>query len=540
MKLNLPSKTLSGNTLILLVSLVIVAGGNLTFFSNVLKTYSLSGMGIVYFGSLAIVLTAITALLFSLVCFGRLTKPILVVFLLLSSLAAYFMDSYGVVINDEMLRNAIETNAAETFDLLTGKLVLYFVLLGVLPAFIISRFRLKPRSFGAAFRARAIFIVVLVGVIGALIAASGPFYASFLREHKSLRSYANPTYFTYSSVRLVQGASAATGGTQTVAVLGEDARIPETDQDRELIFLVVGETARADHFSLNGYERDTNPRLREAKAVSFSNVWSCGTSTAVSVPCMFSMGGMDKFDVKTAGSKENLLDVLRHAGVNVLWLENNSDSKGVAIRSDYRNFKSRDLNPVCDEECRDEGMLVGLQDYIDSHPKGDIVVVMHQMGNHGPAYFKRYPPAFEKFTPACKSNDLSQCSNEEIRNAYDNAILYTDHFLGKAIDVLKHNDDKFETALLYLSDHGESLGENGIYLHGLPRAVAPEAQVHIPAVMWTGKGFAHEIDEQVLQKKRQERFTHDSVPHTVLGLMEIQTKLYRPDLDILNGTRRPE
>ncbi len=289
---------------------------------------------------------------------------------------------------------------------------------------------------------------------------------------------------------------------------------PPTIAHRELFILVIGETARADRFSLNGYERDTNPRLRAANAINFTNFWACGTSTAISVPCIFSFLGADKFDTKTAAAQENLLDVLQRAGASVLWLDNNSDSKDVALRVPYQSYKSPAVNPLCNPECRDVGMLSALQQHIDAHPKGDIFIVLHQMGNHGPAYYKRYPPEFEKFKPACQSADLSQCSREEIGNAYDNAILYTDFFLGEVIALLKKNDDKFETGMLYVSDHGESLGENGVYLHGLPNAIAPDAQLHVPAVMWLGRGFRDEVDIPALMQKRGTRYTHDNiVPH---------------------------
>jgi len=535
MKFPVSSKGVSSNTLILLVALFITLGSNLTFFANILQSYPLDGSSALHLASLALVFLAVNALLIALVGFGRLTKPVLILFLLLSSLAAYFMDSYGVVISDEMLRNAAQTNAAETLDLVTGKFFIYFACLGVLPAILIARTPVRWAGWRRELRARADLLAILVTSIVAGTMPFSSFYASFIREHKALRGYANPTYFVYSAIKFANQAFATTKTTE-LTVVGADAHIPATDEERELIILVVGETARADRFSTNGYGRDTTPYLRDAQTVSFTNLWACGTSTAVSLPCMFSTTGMDKFDLKTSGSRENLLDVLRHAGVNVLWLENNSDSKGVALRSSYQNYKTREINPVCDEECRDEGMLLNLQSYIDSHPKGDIFIVLHQMGNHGPAYFKRYPQRFEKFLPVCKRNDLSQCSNEEIGNAYDNAILYTDYFLGKTIELLKRNDAKFETALFYVSDHGESLGENGIYLHGLPRAIAPENQLRVPAVIWLGSGF-HDADMSDLQRKRDAHLTHDNIVHTVLGFMEIKTTLYRPELDILDGSR---
>ena len=246
-----------------------------------------------------------------------------------------------------------------------------------------------------------------------------------------------------------------------------------------------------------------------------------------------------KADSPTITSHENLLDVLQRSNVNVLWLDNNSGSKGVASRASFQDFSSPKVNPVCDTECRDEGMLSVLQTYIDSHPKGDILIVLHQMGNHGPAYFRRYPPEFEIFKPVCKQNDLSRCSREEIGNAYDNAILYTDHFLARAIELLERNDSRFETALFYVSDHGESLGENGLYLHGLPKAIAPAAQLHVPAVMWFGSNF-RDVTLPALRAKSKMRFTHTNVFHTLLGMFEIETSVYRPGMDILDGAKPPD
>ena len=531
-------REIDSKVLILLAATFIVAFTNQTFFANVLSNFPLHDGNLPHLISLAIVLIALFTVTLSLCCFKRTTKPILIFVLLVSSVTAYFMDSHGVIINDEMLRNAMQTNAAETFDLLTASMLFYFLAFGLLPALFVWKVPLRQTGWRQELRSRALLITVLLAVVAACTIPYSRFYASFLRGHKILRSYVNPGYALYSLFKY----SNETAGAQENAALtpvGEDARIPPTDMGRELVIMVVGEAARADRFSINGYARKTTPTLEAEKVISFTNFWSCGTSTAVSVPCMFSPAGMENFNLKKFGTQENLLDILRHADVNVLWLDNNSDSKGVALRSAYKNYRSRDNNPVCDEECRDEGMLANLQEYIDSHPKGDIFIALHQMGNHGPAYFKRYPPAFEKYVPACKNNDLSRCTREEIGNAYDNAILYTDYFLGKVIQFLKKNDPRFETALFYVSDHGESLGENGLYLHGLPRTIAPEAQTHIPAVMWFGSNY-HDVDQSELRRKTAKHFSHDNVLHTVLGLMEIKTKAYRPELDILEGSRHPE
>lgn len=531
-------REISSNTLLLMTCLFLAACGNFRFFSNVLDAFPPAGRNIPALVSLACTFLAMNVVLFGGLALGKMTRPVLTLVLLASSLTAYFMDGFGVVINEEMLQNAVQTNAGEAFDLITFKLLAYFVLLGVVPSALIWLVPLRWRGWRHELIARARLLGLCLLGVAVMVFAFGSFYASFVRAHKPLRTYANPAYFLVSSIKFLGGGKHPAGDAQ-LAVTAHDAHISKDDHDRELIILVIGETARADRLSINGYERDTTPRLKEAGVISLTNFWSCGTSTAVSLPCMFSPKGMARFNPKRASGEENLLDVLQRAGVNVLWLDNNSDSKGIALRVPYQNYKSPAVNTVCDAECRDEGMLVPLQGYIDSHPRGDILIVLHQMGNHGPAYYKRYPPEFEKFRPTCQRKDLSQCSDEEIGNAYDNAILYTDHFLGKTIELLKRNDKHFETALFYLSDHGESLGEGGLYLHGLPRAIAPDSQLHVPALLWFGRGF-DEIDLPSLMRKRHWRFTHDHLFHTLLGFLEIQTAFYNPELDILDGSRKSD
>ena len=261
----------------------------------------------------------------------------------------------------------------------------------------------------------------------------------------------------------------------------------------------------------------------EKRLISYSNISACGTSTAISVPCMFAFAGREDFDPDEAEHTENVLDILKRAGVNVLWRDNNSDSKGVASRIAHDDYKSSEINTLCDTECRDTGMLVGLQEYIDAS-EGDVLIVLHQMGSHGPAYYKRYPKEFEHFKPACRSAELSTCSIEEITNAYDNSILYTDYFLSRVIELLKQNTPKYETTMFYVSDHGESLGEAGIYLHGLPYMFAPEAQIKVPVIVWAGS--SSDIDyERSLQLKTQAN-SHDALFATLLQTFETHTDLH--------------
>jgi lipid A ethanolaminephosphotransferase len=264
-------------------------------------------------------------------------------------------------------------------------------------------------------------------------------------------------------------------------------------QASRTVTVVVGEPACAMNFSLNGYWRDTNPRLAQQPGLlSFSQVESCGTSTAVSVPCVFSSLARADYSEDKARSQEGLLDVISHAGFGVLWRDNNCGCKGACDRVAYEDLSQPKAgDPLCNnEECYDERLLQGLPDIIRT-ARRDLVIVLHQKGSHGPAYWKRYPPAFQHFGPVCTSHELEKCSSEATVAAHDNTIRYTDYVLSKTIDVLRAAaaEDGVDTAMLYFSDHGESLGESNVYLHGAPYIMAPEAQRHVPMVFWMGDSY---------------------------------------------------
>ncbi len=521
---------MTNSRLVVGVALFLVMFGNISFFKNAAEIYPPNLVNIAFLGTVAVVLACFITLVLSLVTFKKITKPVLILVLLVSSLTSYFMDSYNAVIDTTMLQNIVQTDVNESLDLFAFKLVWYFLLLGLLPSVVIYKITIPKTSLQAELVSKLKVVVISVFIIVAIVLAFSKFYSSLLRENKALRLYTNPTYYVYSIGKYLNETSQF--GSKVLRTTGMDAKIPATDIDKELVILVVGEAARADRFSLNGYSKETNPLLKQEDIVSFSNMRSCGTSTAVSVPCMFSIFGREGYSDKKAKTTQNLIHVLRHAGVNVLWRDNNSDSKGVAVDIPYQDFKSPDNNPVCDIECRDEGMLSELQEYIEGKKDGDILIVLHQMGNHGPAYYKRYPPAFERFTPVCKSNQLETCSRAEISNAYDNAILYTDYFLSKVIELLKQNSAQFETVMIYMSDHGESLGEKGLYLHGMPYFMAPDEQTHVGSVMWFGENY--HVDRDAVKAKSGNEYSQDNLFHTMLGLFEVGTSVYDVKKDILN------
>jgi lipid A ethanolaminephosphotransferase len=507
---------------ILLVVAFMMITGNLSLFSKILENYPFSSSNLPFILSLTAFFSLVTALFFLVICHGRATRWILALYLFLVSQAAYYMDKFGIVVDAGMIDNVMQTNMHEFADLLTVSLVVRTLVFGIIPAWLVIKYLPKSATVLNEVKSRLRLLSILVLLLILVVAPFSGGYASFIRQHKVTRFYANPIYATYSIIRYVNE-QINVAKAVPLKHIAQDAKLLVSSAKPELVVLVVGETARADHFSLNGYRKDTNPMLAKQDVVSLSNVSSCGTSTSISVPCMFSSLGRKEYDKETALNQQNVLDVLADHGVEILWRDNNSDSKGVATRLKFEDFKTSELNPECKDECRDIGMLAGLDQYIETRNGKNILIVFHQMGNHGPEYHKRYPKEFEKFKPVCLTGELKDCTQDEIDNSYDNAILYTDYFLSNVIDLLKKYDDNHATAMLYVSDHGESLGEHGIYLHSAPYMMAPKEQTHVPAVVWMGKNFNYK-KEQLLPYKN-DALSHDDLFCSLLITFRIDTKI---------------
>ena len=544
-----PNK-LSQIHLVLLIAGFLTLTSNFTFFEKTLLVYPLSE-NLFFLGSLFILLFTLLASLLLLVCYRKTTKPILILLLLTSSLVGYSTNNYGIVFDHNMITNTFETGSSEFLDLVNFKSFLYLLILGLLPSIAVWKVKLsKTQSKLEAEFASKIFekikpqyvphvaqflewvkvFLILVVISSVIVLSFSKHYSSFFRENKHLRTYVIPTYYLYSLAKFTDSKIATS--TKPFVEIGLDAKINKKSAQRRLVVLVVGETARSDHMSINGYELKTNPLLEQEEIISFKEMVSCGTDTAWSVPCMFSLLGRDNYNHASGKNMSNALDIISHAGANVLWLDNNSSSKSVADRITFKDYRSSELNSICNPECRDEGMLTNLQSFIDDQNNQDLLIVLHTMGSHGPAYYKRYPKEFEVFIPVCKTNLLNECSREEISNAYDNTIIYTDYFLSKVIGLLKNNSQDADTAMFYLSDHGESLGEFGVYLHGIPYFMAPDVQKKIPAFMWFDESISRVFDIDSIKEKAQLPQSHDSLFHTLLGLMDVETELYEKDLDL--------
>ena len=276
--------------------------------------------------------------------------------------------------------------------------------------------------------------------------------------------------------------------------------------------------------------------------INFPHAVACGTNTETSLPCMFAPVGRRDYDEARIRGSESLLHVLARAGVGVTWRDNQSGCKGVCEGLPQQSVL--DLAPpgLCaDGRCLDEGLLHGLPEMLQ-HTGGTQLLVLHQLGNHGPSYFRRYPEAFARFQPECRSDDLRRCTREEIVNSYDNALLYTDHLLARLIGQLQARAAALDSLLIYVSDHGESLGEANLFLHGVPYAIAPDVQTQVPMVMWASDGFsaARGLDLACLKARATAPAAHDHLFHTLLGLLDVRTSLYAADWDLARGCRRGE
>lgn len=473
--------------------------------------------------------------------FRFVIKPVLVALLVATSAASYFMNQYGVVVDKAMVQNVIETDVHEATELVSWHLVLTIAVLGILPSLIVARTRVHFPQGQRGLAARLGTGVASLGVAALLLLLFFKSLAPALREHRELRYLLTPTNY----VQAVHGYLRDRFSTPVVvAPLGTDAikgRAWVGRTRRTVTIIVVGETARAQSFSLNGYGRNTNPMLsQQTGLINFSNVQSCGTATAVSVPCVFSALGRKDFSDSKARRQEGLLDVLSHAGFTVLWRDNNSGCKGVCDRIAHEDLSApAPSDPLCQgDECFDERLLTGLPETIRD-ARNDLVLVLHQKGSHGPAYARRYPARFGRFGPVCDTADFEKCSSESIAAAYDNTILYTDYFLSKAIDLLRDSSAQYgvDTSLIYFSDHGESLGENNLYLHGAPYMIAPPEQTHVPFMLWMSEGFSQrfQIDRTCLNARREQPFSHDNVFHSVLGMLNVNTAVFNPRLSLFSA-----
>ncbi|WP_255554807.1 phosphoethanolamine transferase [Moritella sp. 24] len=481
-----------------------------------------------------VLLSCAFVIIFSLFAIPYFAKPFFIMVLVSSAAACYATLKYGVLFDYTMIENVIETNTSEAVSYVNLSSISYLFFVGIVPAILIALIRFKTQEplLKRAFK-RLMLVLSAIAIIVLIAACFYKDYASVGRNNSYLNKMIVPAHI-FNSFKYIK--KEVFTEKLTYKPQGEDATLPPAINGKpNLMVLIVGETARSMNIAYNGYERNTNPYTQDMGIISFQDVSSCGTATAHSLPCMFSNLDRRDYNKNRANSQDNVLDVLANANVDVLWKDNDGGDKSVAKGVSLITMDANKHADVCNgATCYDEVMLKSFDDEV-ANMKENKLIAMHVIGSHGPTYFLRYPRQKELFSPSCNQSDIENCTDEEIVNVYDNTIAYTDYVIAETIKKLQRYSKDYNVALMYISDHGESLGEKGLYLHGTPYSFAPEEQTQVPFFMWLPQQYADAkgIDKRCIMKKAKENtFSHDNLFHTLLGFYGVESSVINPRLDI--------
>ena len=481
---------------------------HIPFFNFVFKNLDYtSSSGIAIICSLIVVMLVANTLVFYLICFlSRFVgKSLLVLFFVINAIAVYFINTYSVIIDESMIGNILNTNYEESSSFFCMKLVLYIILLGIIPSIYI----IKVRILTVSLKKFLITISLTLLFILALVFANASNWLWIDKNSKTLGGLAMPWSYTVNiSLFYIHKHQE-----NEKEILLPNATI--NDSKKSVVVLVIGESARSQNFSLYGYGKNTNPLLSKTDNLYHFEATSSATYTTAGVKSILS-------HKETGDLYEILPNYLYRNNVEVVWRTSNWGEPPVHIK----NYQHREvLLPNCKGEgCNyDEVLLTGLKEQILSSEKNKVLIILHTSTSHGPTYSKKYPPQFEIFKPVCNSVELGNCSHTELINAYDNTIVYTDYILHQIIEDLKELKE-YNSAMIFVSDHGESLGEKNLYMHGLPKSIAPKEQYDIPFIVWVSDGSK--------QLKPNTVLTQSYVFHSVLNFLNIQSPVYDEQMNI--------
>lgn len=460
--------------------------------------------------------------------------------LVVASATGFFMSEFGVAIDPSIVRSVAETDTREAATLLSGALFAHVGLFGVLPALVVWLVPLKRARISNEIGVKLALIAASIAAPAAAIYADYLEISFYAQKNRQVRLFMNPVYPLYATGQYLSELLETVTGPPEIEP-NDVFRTARAGASRPLaVVLVLGETARADHWSLNGYERETNKHTAMRDIVNFPNVTACGTSTADSLPCIFSPLSRSGFSHAEAARRENLLATMKRLSIDVLWVDNSTGCKGLCEEDDFVSIAGDDDPSLCDAHGCYDGLLLRELRRALSGTEQDTFVVLHERGSHGPTYHQNVPAQAKAFMPECTLDTFRECDDQALINAYDNTILYGDRVLDEIIGYLGSLDTQLDTVLLYVSDHGESLGENGVYLHGFPYVLAPASQTHVPMMLWASDAYYERsgVDRSCLDARSAGAYSHDVIFHTAIGLVGAQGDGYRSELDVLAPCRR--
>ncbi|MGJ1389914.1 phosphoethanolamine--lipid A transferase EptA [Sphingobacterium spiritivorum] len=492
---------------VLLISLLNFLFFHYPFFTFVFNNVDYTSFSsIIMIVSLVILMLVANAFVFYLFCFLShiFGKLLLVITFLINAVAVYFINTYSVIMDESMVGNILNTNYSESSSFFSFKLVLYILLLGVLP----SVYIIKAKIVKETLKRFSITVLAALSFILVVIFLNASNWLWIDKNSKTLGGLAMPwSYSVNISLFYIHKSQKNK----------KEIRLPDAtikDNAKSVVILVIGESARSANFSLYGYKKDTNPLLSKIPDVMHFNANSSATYTTAGVKSIL--------EYKDVGDLYEILpNYLDRNNVEVIWRTTNWGEPPVHIKN-YQdgNF----LAKICKGEgCNyDEILITDLKEQILASKKNKILIILHTSTSHGPSYSKKYPVQFEVFKPVCNSVELGKCSQTELINAYDNTIVYTDYILSKIIEDLKQLKE-YNSAMIFVSDHGESLGEKNLYMHGLPMSMAPKEQYEIPFIVWT---------DGSRQLKPNNMLTQHHVFHSVLSFLNIQSPVFDEKMNI--------
>jgi lipid A ethanolaminephosphotransferase len=508
--MNIPKSRLKIIHLVLFLSCINFLFFHYPFFSFVFNNVDYKSLNsVVLIVSLIVAALVVNAfafyLFFSLLkLFGKFLVSVLFI---INSAAIYFVNTYSIILDESMIGNVLNTKYEESASFFSVKLLVYLLFLGIIPSLYIARVKIIYSTWKKFLITTSLTLVFIL----ALIFANASNWLWVDKNAKQLIGLAMPWSYVVNTTRFYIHEH----DKNKKEILLPDATIK--DNQKSIVVLVIGESARSQDFSLYGYKRNTNPLLSKIPNVFHFNATSAATYTTAGVKSILSHSSSDEL-------YEILPNYLYRNDVEVMWRTTNWGEPPVHIK-DYQDrnvLMSNCKGEGCDY---DEVLLNGLKEQIKASKKNKILVVLHTSTSHGPTYSKKYPPQFETFKPVCNSVELGECSHDELINAYDNTIVYTDYLLSKVIDDLKQFKD-YESTMIFVSDHGESLGEKNLYMHGLPLSIAPKEQYEIPFIVWLSDGSR--------QLKPNKVLSQNHVFHSVLNFLNIQSPIYDEKMNIFS------
>ena len=493
---------------------------NIPFFNYVASnTNETVGGRIFLLASLVVIMLALNFLMTYLTMWllRRVGRILLAILAVINATAVYFVFTYSVMINATTIENVFNTRYSEASGFFSWWLWLFIAVCGLLPAVFCI---ICPVAFGKAKR-----LALCCGGALAVVLAVASLNVSqtlWISQHDTeLGGLLQPWSYIVNIGRVISFQQDEQA---------EEIKLPDgtiADHEKAVVVLVIGESARKANFQLYGYERETNPLLSQQEDLKVYQATSCATYTTAGTKAILEPENSDDL-------YEMLPNYAFRTGVDVSWRTSNWGEPPIHIDEYLTDSELSEQYP--DENKNYDGILIkGIRDRIESSPKNKVLIVLHTSTSHGPKYADKYPKEFEVYKPVAKNVEEGEKNIGMLINAYDNTIRYTDFLLDSLINTLRAMEE-WNSAMIFISDHGESLGENKMFMHGLPMRLAPKVQYEIPFFVWTSKGFRdykptsskQDAPEGELPAVLEQHY----IFHSVLNLLSIQSPAYKKDFDI--------